>query len=194
MIFHKNLPLEKWETFPTNKKVLMIASEFSRATHLAPIAEKNYIGECFERAVELIELCHRSPSLRTNSEIRKLLYKTEEEVYRIFGTIQRREENWRKTVQINSQKLYNRMIELSETRICPFCGHKYEDLILEIHGIYSARVTTQEVEESTLCLCGRQYTNFEIEFEIKTVKMTPLSWKNEDGIIETIAERLAWHL
>jgi len=112
MIFHKNLSLEKWETFPADKRMLMIASEFSRAEHLAPVAEKHYVAECFERAVELIELSYRSPSLQTNSEIRKLLYETEKEIYRIFGILQKSEEPyWRKVVREKSQKLCQQLTE-----------------------------------------------------------------------------------
>lgn len=128
MIFHKNLSLEKWNTFPGEKKILLIASEFSRAQHLAASAKKDYVAECFERSIELIELCYQSGCFNLSLADKKVLqglYETEKEIYRIFGTIKRTQEEcssrceageagWRKNVQENSQKLYDRLIQLSE--------------------------------------------------------------------------------
>lgn len=53
---HKDLTIDKWTGFPLYKRILMIATEFSRANNSIAKGNGEEIKDCYERALELLDL------------------------------------------------------------------------------------------------------------------------------------------
>lgn len=62
--FHKNLDLEKWQSFSKEEQVLNIAAEFSRAKNWLAKNDKQEVLNCLNRAFELIDLTVQDPRWR----------------------------------------------------------------------------------------------------------------------------------
>lgn len=54
--YHKDLTLNKWLTFPLYKRILMIATEFIRSKSSIEKGNAEEVKECYERALELLDL------------------------------------------------------------------------------------------------------------------------------------------
>lgn len=70
--WHKELTQEKWNTYSQMQQILMIGSEFSRAKNF--IIEKNDLetGNCYERAMELVDHAINDPVWKNH--LKELLY------------------------------------------------------------------------------------------------------------------------
>ncbi len=53
---HKTLTIEKWETFPLSKQIIMIANELNRAGNWLKKDDSAEAKLCYERALELLYL------------------------------------------------------------------------------------------------------------------------------------------
>ncbi|HAX61505.1 MAG TPA: hypothetical protein DCX95_02955 [Elusimicrobia bacterium] len=53
---HKTLTVEKWNSFPFFKQILMIANEINRAKNWISRGDPSEVKNCYERALELIDL------------------------------------------------------------------------------------------------------------------------------------------
>ena len=53
---HPSLTIEKWQTFSQRDQILNIAAEFSRIRNLVPQKQSKAVKECYERALDLIDL------------------------------------------------------------------------------------------------------------------------------------------
>ena len=53
---HKNLTIEKWRQFPFYKQILMIGTEFQRASSWIEKKDFREVNLCHERALELVFL------------------------------------------------------------------------------------------------------------------------------------------
>lgn len=60
-LLHSSLTLEKWQKFSQRDQILNIASEFSRIRNLAQNHQTKAVKECYERALELIDLLKSDP-------------------------------------------------------------------------------------------------------------------------------------
>ena len=56
-LWHKSMTPQRWATYPMDRQILMVASEFSRVHNLIGLASIGVIRECYERAMELLDLC-----------------------------------------------------------------------------------------------------------------------------------------
>jgi len=56
LVQHKNLSTEKWNDFPRQKQILMVANEINRAGHWMERSDPESARKCDERAFELIDL------------------------------------------------------------------------------------------------------------------------------------------
>jgi hypothetical protein len=56
-LWHKSMTPERWKAYSMDRQILMVASEFSRAQNLIGIASLKALRECYERAMELLDLC-----------------------------------------------------------------------------------------------------------------------------------------
>jgi hypothetical protein len=56
-LWHKNMSPERWSVYPIDRQILMVASEFSRAQNLIGTASLKAVRDCYERAMELLDLC-----------------------------------------------------------------------------------------------------------------------------------------
>jgi hypothetical protein len=54
--FHKNLTSERWAKFNTSQQILMIANELNRAKNSLLRRDEEEVRECYERAMELLDL------------------------------------------------------------------------------------------------------------------------------------------
>jgi len=55
--WHKSMNPERWAGYSMDRQILMVACEFSRAAHLIGSASPGAVRECYERAMELLDLC-----------------------------------------------------------------------------------------------------------------------------------------
>jgi hypothetical protein len=62
---------EKWGRFPVERQILMIGSEFGRAKNLLRDHAYTEVRQCYERAMELLDLCTTDQKWR--SRLRELL-------------------------------------------------------------------------------------------------------------------------
>lgn len=53
-VLHKGLTSERWNQFPLDKRLAMIASEFGRAISALERDDRVHAGECYQRARELV--------------------------------------------------------------------------------------------------------------------------------------------
>lgn len=60
-LWHKEMTTERWAAYPMDRQILMIACEFSRVQNLIGSASQRSIRECYERAMELLDLCTYDP-------------------------------------------------------------------------------------------------------------------------------------
>jgi hypothetical protein len=60
-LWHKNMTPERWAGFSMDRQILMVACEFSRADNLIGVASAETVRECYERAMELLDLCTYDP-------------------------------------------------------------------------------------------------------------------------------------
>lgn len=56
-IWHKSMTPERWAAYPMDRQILMVAGEFSRAHNLIGTASLKSVRDCYERAMELLDLC-----------------------------------------------------------------------------------------------------------------------------------------
>jgi len=56
-LWHKSMTPERWAAYPMDRQILMVACEFSRAQNLIGSASIGVVRECYERAMELLDLC-----------------------------------------------------------------------------------------------------------------------------------------
>jgi hypothetical protein len=56
-LWHKQMTPEKWAAYPMDRQILMIAGEFSRAQNLIGVTSLKSVRDCYERAMELLDLC-----------------------------------------------------------------------------------------------------------------------------------------
>lgn len=56
LLQHKNLTSEKWNGFPLQSQILMIANEINRAGHWMERSDPDSARKCDERSFELIDL------------------------------------------------------------------------------------------------------------------------------------------
>ena len=56
-LWHKGMTPERWASFPMDRQILMVAGEFSRVQSLIGSVSIGAIRECYERAMELLDLC-----------------------------------------------------------------------------------------------------------------------------------------
>jgi hypothetical protein len=62
---------EKWRRFSVEQQILMIGSEFARAKNLLRDHVDAEVVQCYERAMELLDLCTTDPKWRPR--LRELL-------------------------------------------------------------------------------------------------------------------------
>lgn len=53
---HPDLTPEKWGTFPFFKQILMVACELQRSRHWLEHGDLDEVKQCYERALELLDL------------------------------------------------------------------------------------------------------------------------------------------
>ncbi len=53
---HKDLNIDKWSGFPVPQRILMIGTEFIRAGRSLERQRKSEVIDCYERALELLDL------------------------------------------------------------------------------------------------------------------------------------------
>lgn len=70
-LWHKSMTVERWAAYPMDRQILMIACEFSRVHNLLGSASAGVIRECYERAMELLDLC--TYDVKWTSRYRELL-------------------------------------------------------------------------------------------------------------------------
>jgi hypothetical protein len=70
-VWHKSLDSEKWNRFPRERQILMIGSEFARAKNLLRDGVHHEVRQCYERALELLDMCAMDPKWRPR--LRELL-------------------------------------------------------------------------------------------------------------------------
>ena len=58
---HSSLTREKWQLLSQRDQILNIAAEFSRIRNLAQTHQTKAVKECYERALELIDLLKSDP-------------------------------------------------------------------------------------------------------------------------------------
>ena len=56
-LWHTSMTPERWAGYPMDRQILMIASEFGRVHNLLSQSQIPPIRECYERAMELLDLC-----------------------------------------------------------------------------------------------------------------------------------------
>jgi hypothetical protein len=56
-LWHKSMTPERWAGYPMDRQILMIACEFSRVLSLLSHPMVPQVRECYERAMELLDLC-----------------------------------------------------------------------------------------------------------------------------------------
>jgi hypothetical protein len=69
--WHKTMTPEKWGRFSIERQILMIGSEFARAKNLLRDQVEIEVAQCYERALELLDLCTTDPKWRP--KLRELL-------------------------------------------------------------------------------------------------------------------------
>lgn len=62
--WHKGLSPERWEGYSIERQILMIGSEFARAKNFLRSGSDRHVAECYERAMELLDLCADDPKWR----------------------------------------------------------------------------------------------------------------------------------
>jgi hypothetical protein len=70
-LWHKSMTPERWAEYPMDRQILMIACEFSRVHNLLSRSMVPQIRECYERAMELLDLC--TYDVKWSSRLRELL-------------------------------------------------------------------------------------------------------------------------
>ncbi len=70
-LWHKSMTPARWAAHPMDRQILMIAGEFSRVNGLLSSAPNSVLRECYERAMELLDLCTYDP--KWNGRRRELL-------------------------------------------------------------------------------------------------------------------------
>ena len=68
--WHKSMTIEKWQNYPIEQQILMIGSEFARAQSFIKQKDLKEVGNCYERAFELLDLCCND--LKWRSKLREL--------------------------------------------------------------------------------------------------------------------------
>ncbi len=63
-VWHTLMESEKWNRFPAERQILMIGSEFARAKNLLRDNVTDEVMQCYERALELLDLCAMDPKWR----------------------------------------------------------------------------------------------------------------------------------
>jgi hypothetical protein len=56
-LWHKSMTPVRWAGYPMDRQILMVASEFSRAQNLIGATSLKAVRDCYERAMELLDLC-----------------------------------------------------------------------------------------------------------------------------------------
>jgi hypothetical protein len=64
LVLHKHLSSEKWNAFPRQNQILMVANEINRAGHWMERFDPYSARKCDERAFELIDLTAEDPKWR----------------------------------------------------------------------------------------------------------------------------------
>jgi hypothetical protein len=62
---------ERWQSYPIDRQILMVGSEFARAKNLMRDRVDAEVVQCYERAMELLDLCADDPKWR--SRLKELL-------------------------------------------------------------------------------------------------------------------------
>ena len=63
-VWHKGMTQEKWNAYPLETHILMIGSEFARVKALMRDGAWKEVRLCYERALELPDLCAGDPQWR----------------------------------------------------------------------------------------------------------------------------------
>jgi hypothetical protein len=63
-VWHKTMTPDKWRRFSVEQQILMIGSEFARAKNLLRDHVDTEVVQCYERAMELLDLCAMDPKWR----------------------------------------------------------------------------------------------------------------------------------
>ncbi len=76
-VLHKGLTPERWNQFPIDRRLAMIASEFGRAISALEREDRAHAGDCYQRARELVILTLQDVEQQHDQAVSSLLREIE---------------------------------------------------------------------------------------------------------------------